>query len=98
MNNFKIVTNTRFTVDVDLWKRTYRVLEKRNGKIKILSILDGSVLFDDLIPSEILIDGLIMQNINELQDVVFNRSCICDPNKEDDDYNIFDDSFDKTFE
>lgn len=96
--NFKIVTNTKFSVGIDFHKRIYSVQEKKDGTIKITSSLDGSVLFDKLNASEIVIDNFPMQNISDLQNIVFNRSCICDPDKEDEDYKIFDDSFDKKFE
>ena len=98
MKNFKIATNTRFTVDIDFYKRTYYVLQKSNGKIKISNVLNGSVLFDNLEPTEILIDGNPMISIKELQEVVYNQSCYCDPDNTDDDYKIFDKTFDKTFE
>ena len=39
-----------------------------------------------------------MMNIQELQDVVYNQSCYCDPENDDDNYKIFDKTFDKTFE
>ncbi|WP_374464161.1 hypothetical protein [Chryseobacterium sp.] len=98
MTNFKIITNTRFTANIDFYKRTYYVLKKSNGKVKISSVLNGSVLFDNLDPNEILIDGNPMMNIQELQDVVYNQSCYCDPENDDDNYKIFDKTFDKTFE
>lgn len=98
MKNFKIATNTRFTVDIDLYPRAYSVQKKRNGKIRITNVLDGSILFDNLRLDEILIDGNPIQNTQKLQDVVFNSSCYCDSEHEDEDYKIFDDSFDQTFE
>lgn len=96
--NFKIVTNGRFTADIDFYKRTYYVLQKSNGLIKISNVLNGKILFDNLNPADITIDGIQMTRIDELQNVVYNKSCYCDPNNEDEDYKIFDKTFDKTFE
>lgn len=97
MINFILVNNSRFTAGVDFYRRIYYVLQKSNGKIKISSVLNGSVLFDNLDPGEILINSSAMTNIKELQDVIYNSSCYCDPDSTDD-YKIFDKTFDKTFE
>jgi hypothetical protein len=88
--NFKIVTNSRFTADIDFYKRTYYVLQKSNGLIKISNVLSGKILFDNLNPADITIDGILMTHIDELQNVVYNN--------EDEDFKIFDKTFDKTFE
>lgn len=95
--NFKIITNSKFAVDVDFYKRTYYVLQKSNGKIKISNVLNGKILFDNLNPADIKINGNPMIKIDELQSIVYNTSCYCDPDLTDD-YKIFDKTFDKTFE
>lgn len=98
MIDFKIATNTRFTVGIDFYKRIYYVLQKNNGLIKISNVLTGKTLFDNFNPEEISINGSPMISVNDLQNVVYNRSCYCDPDKDDEDYQIFDDSFPNEFE
>ena len=98
MKNFKIVTNKRFTVDANFYRRSYTILKKSSGLIKITNVNNGKVLFDNLNPDDIYIDDVLMTNTKQLQDIVFNSNCYCDPDNEDNDYTIFDKTFDKTFE
>lgn len=96
--NFEIFTNTRFKVDVDVFSRIYRVVVKTNGKIKLVNALDGSILKDNVNPNEITINQNKMENISELEVVVFNKQCECDSELDDSNMRIFDETFDPTFE
>ena len=96
--NFKIFSNTRFSVGVDILLRRYQAVEKRNGLIKIRDISSGAILYDNLSLTSILIDGQRITNIAELQKVIFNVECFCDPEESDGDFKIFDLTFDHTFE
>lgn len=96
--NFTIYTNTRFKAGVDIFNRLYYAILKANNKIKIINALDESILFDNLIPDQILIDGKKMQNIADLEVVIFNKHCVCPSELDDENMRIFDETFDKTFE
>ncbi|PIF44290.1 hypothetical protein CLU96_1231 [Chryseobacterium sp. 52] len=96
--NFKIFSNKRFSTGIDFYRRVYKAISKRNGKIKLVNVLDSSVLYDNLIKNDITIDGAPLVSIDELQKVVYNTDCFCDPNEDNENYRIFDNSFEKTFE
>lgn len=97
--NIELFSNQLFKVGFDYYQRTYSVLKKTNGLIQMKNAMNGDVLFDNLNPSDLKIEGVPMQNLEQLQDVVFNRSCVCDledtiPSP----FKYFDFSFDETFE
>lgn len=96
--NFEIITNTRFKVGVDIYNRIYQVVQKNNGLLKLVNVTTGKILYDNLDPENITINGSAMNSIEELQEVVYNRQCECDSELDDDNYRIFDMSFDETFE
>jgi len=96
--NFEILSNTRFKIGVDYYKRIYQVQKKRNGKIKIRNILTGEILFDNLEFNQVTINGQPLTNIDDLQNIIYNFSCICDHDLEDENFRIFDNTFDNTFE
>ncbi|RMZ60077.1 hypothetical protein D1632_10840 [Chryseobacterium nematophagum] len=95
--NFKIINSRRFSVGVDVYKRMYYAQIKNNGLIRISHVLSGKVLFDNVDPDEILIDASLMLSINELQQIIYNTSCDCD-SEEEEEFKIFDRTFDNTFE
>ncbi|CAA7195456.1 hypothetical protein [Chryseobacterium potabilaquae] len=97
MMNFKIINSRRFSIGVDLYKRMYYAQIKSNGLIRISHVLSGKILFENVDSDEILIDGNPMLSINELQQIIYNTSCDCDPEAEDE-FKIFDRTFDSTFE
>ena len=96
--NFEIVTNNRFKIGIDFYRRTYQVKEKSNGLLQIFNTLNGKVLIDNIDFSMVTINNMPAINMQALQEVIYNISCICDPDLEDSDYEIFDESFDNTFE
>lgn len=96
--NFKIFSNTTFSVGIDIYSRTCYVLKKSNGKIKISNVLNGAVLFDNINPSDITINDEPMTKISKLQEIVYNRNCNCDNEQPVGEKKIFDKTFDKTFE
>lgn len=96
--NFESLTIQRFKVGVDFHKRIYQVAKKNNGKLRVFSVIDGAILFDNLNPDEVLIDGVKMRNIDQLQNIIFNKSCACENEPDDMNYKIFDRTFDETFE
>lgn len=96
--NFESLTIQRFKVGVDIYKRIYQVAQKNNGKLRVYSVIDGAILFDNLNPNEVQIDGVKMRNIDQLQNIIFNKSCVCENEVDDMDHKIFDRTFDKTFE
>lgn len=97
--NFETFSNKLFRIGFDYYQRTYSVLKKTNGLIRLNNVMNGEVLFENLNPSDIQIEGVPMVNLEQLQSVVFNRSCVCDledivPTP----FKYFDYSFDETFE
>lgn len=97
--NFESFSNQLFKVGFDYYQRTYSVLKKTNGFIRMINVMDGTVLFENLNPSDLTIDGAPVQNLEQLQNIVFNRSCFCDlENVTPEPFKYFDLSFDETFE
>lgn len=97
--NFSIVSSKRFSIGVDLYFRTYQIILKRNGKYKIRNIKDGSVLLNDVLFSELYIDGVPIQYISQIEDIILNSNCDCfDDPPEPEHRKIFDRTFDRTFE
>jgi len=87
-----------FQAGINQYTRNYSATYKRNGKIKITSFLDGSILLDNLTANSILIGNEPFTNIEDLQKILFNKTCACDFSTEDEKNKIFDGSFDQTFE
>lgn len=99
--NFKIVNITSFSVGIDFYRRVFSVKQKRNGLLILKNILTGATLIDNLNPVIVTIDSKPMENIRQLQSVVWNPNCLCEDDGGDggnDDFKIFDRTFDRTFE
>ena len=95
--DFSIYTNTRFKTGIDFYPRLYQTNVLRDGSVQIKHVRTGSVLAV-LDPNTITIEGQPMQSIADLQAVIYNLECDCDPAMDDSLLRIFDMSFDKTFE
>lgn len=97
--NFSIVSGKRFKLGIDLYFRVYQIILKRNGRYKIRNIKDGSLLLDDVLFSEIYVDGSPIQYLDQIEDVILNSNCDCyDDPPEPEHRKIFDRTFDPTFE
>lgn len=96
--NFEIKSKQLFTAGINTYSRKFAVSYKRNGKLKIYNILTAEAIFDDLTEAEIKIDNQPFTNIEDLQKVLFNKSCVCDSVIDNNEFKIFDGSFDSTFE
>lgn len=96
--NFEVYTNTRFRAGIDIFSRLYYPVKKSNGKIKIVSVIHGAILLDNIETESITISGRKMNNLEELESVLFNKNCVCDSSLNDEEMRIFDETFDKTFE
>lgn len=96
--NFTIKSKQLFIAGINTYSRKYAVTYKKNEKLKIYSLLTGETLIDNLSESEIQIDNQPYTNIEDLQRILFNKSCICDSDVDDNEFKIFDGSFDETFE
>ena len=97
--NFKIVSKNFFKFGIFQKRRVYAVRIKRSGLLKIVNIFDGSTLADDLVLSDLSIDGAAILSLNDLQDVLHSRSCLCGDDPEPViEIKIFDESFDPSFE
>lgn len=95
--NFIITGKGTFSAGINTYTRNYFASYKRNGKIKISNILTGLTLLDNLNIYTITINNQPFTNIENLQKVLYNRSCNCD-NLAEEKIKIFDGSFDETFE
>jgi hypothetical protein len=104
MTNFTLIGAFTFKVDsARSYRRVYSVTLKRKAgqepTVRIKNVHTGSILFENLLLSEILIEGQPMQNLEQLRRIVYNFSCDCDGEEPPiDDNGIFDDTFDDTFE
>lgn len=96
--NFETHTMQRFKVGVDYYKRTYQVYLRKNGKITVKNVLNGSYLLFGADPETIQINGQPMTDIADLQRLIYNQKCVCTIENDDVDWKIFDLTFDKTFE
>lgn len=96
--DFLYYSLTHFKAGIDYLPRVYQVVSDKYGTVKLRNVLNGNELFH-MRPDEIIINGL-PSNIVQLQDLVFNSSCVCDGDEVDygDEFKIFDLSFDETFE
>lgn len=95
--NFEIVTDNIFKIDTDYHKRVFAVLKKTNGLLKFTNVLTGFVFMDNVDPLLILVNNTPLENLQDLQDVIFNQTCLCE-NEDGDEFKIFDRTFDRTFE
>ena len=95
--NFEIITNSRFKIGIDYYKRIYQAKLLSDGTVKIFNIYTGKTLFNNLDLSITTVKGQ-PATFESLQEVIYNFECICDPDLQDTDYKIFDESFDNTFE
>lgn len=99
--NFEIVNIRSFKLGIDFYKRIYSVQKKRNGLLRLTNVFNGETLIDNLNPQTVLIENLPMLNIEQLQMVIMNQNCLCEDDGGDggnDDFKIFDRTFDRTFE
>ena len=97
--DFKIISKNFFKFGIFQKRRVYAVRLKRSGLLKIVNIFDGALLADNLVLSDLTIDGTPILSINDLQDIIFNRSCLCGEDPEPEiPFKIFDLSFDTSFE
>lgn len=91
---FELFSKNLFKAGIDYHQRLYRVQLKRNGKYRLIHINTAEILYDDLDPASTL-----PANLNALQEIVFNISCLCDAeDAEPEPFKYFDLSFDQTFE
>lgn len=95
--NFEIVTNSRFKIGIDFYKRIYQAKLLADGTVRIFNIYTGEILFNNLDLSTTTVNGQ-PATFEGLQEIIYNFECACDPDLEDTDYKIFDESFDNTFE
>lgn len=99
MIDFGIFSNKLFKAGIDYYTRNFSTFIKTNGKIRIVNMLNGSILFDDLDPSMITLAGQPFTNIASLQNILYSKGCVCEaPNAEPTPMKYFDLSFDETFE
>ena len=97
--DFKIISKNFFKFGIFQKRRVYAVRLKRSGLLKIVNIFDGALLADNLVLSDLTIDGTPILSINDLQDVLHSRSCLCGNDPEPViEIKIFDESFDPSFE
>lgn len=95
--DFSIHTNTRFKAGIDFYPRLFKAHLLKNGNVIIKHIFKGYIIFN-LPFNSIFIEGVPLQNVDDLQSLIYNFECGCDPSLDDDNTRIFDDSFDNTFE
>ena len=95
--NFEIVTNSRFKIGIDFYKRIYQAKLLADGTVRIFNIYTSEILFNNLDLSTTTVNGQ-QATFENLQEIIYNFECACDPDLEDTDYKIFDESFDNTFE
>ena len=95
--NFEIVTNSRFKIGIDFYKRIYQAKLLSDGTVNIFNIYTGKTLFNNLDLSTTSVNGQ-PATFESLQEVIYNFECACNPDLEDTDFKIFDESFDNTFE
>ena len=95
--NFEIVTNSRFKIGIDFYKRIYQAKLLSDGTVNIFNIYTGKTLFNNLDLSTTSVNGQ-PATFENLQEIIYNFECTCNPDLEDTDYKIFDESFDNTFE
>lgn len=96
--DFSIYNAKYFKVGIDYFVRVYRVYLKQNGMLRVSNMMTGALMFENLDPATVTLNGqpFIFDN---MQDIIFNRSCLCDESGElPDPFKIFDLSFDETFE
>lgn len=97
MLDFKIYSNTRFQIGNSVYPRLYRVFKGSAG-ISLIHIFSGKRLRENMDESEILIEGLPLVFLSDLQKIVYNTECLCEDGEDTDEPKIFDLHFDKTFE
>lgn len=96
--NFEVATNSKFTVGIDFYGRQCIVKKTGDNLYQIINIKTKSVIFNDLLWSKIYIEGQPIQKLSDLENIIFNYSCICSDDLDDSYFKIFDESFDNTFE
>lgn len=96
--NFQDYTIQRFKLGIDLLRREYQVSENKDGTLKIWSVITGKVLFQNLDPLTVLVNGVPMSSLDQLQKIIYNSSCECSGETDDSENKIFDLTFDNTFE
>lgn len=94
--NFAKVTNTKFRIDNKLFHRVYQTQKLKSGLIRIYNVKTGAILFNNLNFLDVKCENKNC-SLEYLQDIIYNRSCVC-KDLEDEEYKIFDLSFDNTFE
>lgn len=94
--DFSIFSDTRFQIGSKVYPRVYRVREGRSG-ISLIHLQSGAVLYKNLTFGNILIAGYPLENLSELQRLVFNMDCLC-MGGDQPEPKIFDLHFDRTFE
>lgn len=88
--NFEIFSNQWFKLGFEYFLRIYQVQKLKSGKFRLVNVLNGNVLFEALETT---------LTIDELQEIVFNRHCVCDlENELPNPFKYFDLSFDESFE
>ena len=94
-----IFSKTLFKWGIDFKKRTFAAYEKKNGLIKITNIITGEILAEDLDINSLTSGGSALSGFEELQDIIFNKACLCSEDPEPEiPFKIFDLSFDTSFE
>ena len=97
--NFENYSNQWFKVDFDYYKRVFQVHTMSNGNLRFVNVLTGKTLFENIEFSQITINGNALENLNDLQEIIFNAHCECFlENKIPEPFKYFDLSFDESFE
>ena len=95
--NFEIIDWRTFSIDGVVYKRLFYA-RKRGDLISIVNVLSRKILIADINYDTITIDDEHIQNLNQLEAVLYNKSCVCEKEGEDNEFKIFDETFDNTFE
>ena len=96
--NFKIEDANNFILnETTRYKRLYAVRIK-NEKVTIFNIKNGNKILTNIPIELITIDGNLMNNISELENILYNRSCDCGDEEPPERIRYFDRSFLATFE
>ena len=97
--NFTSFSQRYFKIGFDFHLRVFKVVEFPQGKITLVNVYNRNVIVDRVDISDITIDGNSFTTVNDLQDLAFNRSCLCsDIGDIPTPFKYFDLSFDNSFE
>lgn len=96
IQNFEVIDAKTFSINREVYPRSCFIHIKSDGNLSIINMINNSVIIDNISVFNILINNKEVSDLETLRRLIFNRICQCAEISKSN--NVFDQTFDETFE